>query len=301
MASLNGLKVKTMFRKNTPLITLILLIALAGCTQEVTEQPNILATATVAPTEYLISTPTVESTYHRPPIPTLSSSAEIEMTKILKSNDCNLPCYMGIVPGKTKLSDAKLLMDFLGATNYRQTINGKTTQTGYAIRFDDPSLNISTSATKDQTILYDLGLTAIDNVVQQISIRILARGLSPKVEDYWSRYSPKGIFLQVGKPDAIYTVGGALALVYERLGIINLYDSFWKDGQLCPKIQNYAFDRRFELTNKDSPLEIPSEHENALKLKGLWQPVEESLGVSTQEFYNQVIADDSVCFDIKIK
>jgi len=280
---------------------IILLVALASCTQNVTEQPSVVTTETLAATEYLIITPTTENIFPRSPIPTLSINDEMKMVEILKSTECNLPCYMGIVPGKTKLSDAKLLLDSLGATFSGEGMKDNTKWFSYAMRFDDPLIDITNNSTEDQRILYDLGLIAIDDVVQQISIWILARGLSPKFQDYWSRYSPKGVFLQLGMPDAVYSASGHLALVYEQLGIINTYATFWKDGQLCPQNETGYFDRRFVIKNKDSSDALYTEFQDSLRNKALWNPIQEDLGVSVQEFYNKIVSDDSICFDIKIK
>lgn len=279
------------------MIAVILLIAVASCTQKTTQQPNLVVAKTATPTVYIISTSTSANNFPRPPIPTLSIDAEQKMIELLHLSDCNLPCYMGITPGKTKLEDAKLMLESLDAVSFGESINGASQEVVYMIRFDDTSIDPTNSPTQDQMVLYDLNLTAINDVVQQIRIWILARGLSQKFQDYWSRYSPKSVFLQVGMPDEIYTLHGSLALVYKKLGIINVYSSFWKNGKLCPKAESYEFDRRFEITNKDSPIEIYSENENAIQI--LWQPIEESLGISIQEFYNQIIKDDSVCFDIE--
>lgn len=292
---------RIMSQKYILLITIIVLITLASCTQNVTEQPSIVASETLAPMETLIATPTLENTY-RTPVPTLSINAEQKMVEVLKSSDCNLPCYMGIVPGKTKWSDAKLLLETLGAKFKAQGPQGIGKWYEYNIRIDDPSIRMTNAAVEDHVISHDVGLVVIDDVVQQTYIWILGRGLSRKFQDYWSRYSPKGVFLQTGTPDAIYVgKGGTLALVYKQLGMINMYETFWKDGQLCPQNETIYFDRRFVIKNINTSDALYTEYEDSLENKTLWNPIEESLGVSDQEFYDQVIADDSVCFDIKIK
>jgi hypothetical protein len=283
-------------RKYALSIIITILVALASCIQNVTEEPSIVAADTLTPTEYSTITPTIENVFPQPPIPTLSINDEMKMVELLKASKCNLPCYMGIVPGKTKLSDVRLLLNSFGASLRYEGVDGNRIGIEYLMVFDDPAIY----GTNEKHIAHTLHLLVIDDVVQRISIWILARGLSPKFQDYWSRYSPKGVFLQTGVPEMIYVGSGTLALVYEQLGVINMYETFWKDGQLCPQNETVYFDRRFEITNPDSPIEIYSEHANALKSREIWKPVEDALGVSVQEFYNQVIADDSVCFDIKV-
>lgn len=301
MASIDGVEMKTILQKSVLLIIFFVLTAVVSCTPIAIEQSNIVAieTSTLTPTETIIATSTLENTF-RTPVPTLSINAEQKMVEILKSSECKLPCYMGITPGKTTWNDAKLLLESLGAKFWVQGTQNNGKWITYTMLIDDPSISMVNGAVEDHRISHDISLIAVNNVVQQIRIWTLARGLSPKFQEYWSRYSPKGVFLQIGIPDEIYSGGGVLALIYDQLGIINIYETFWKDGQLCPQNETVYFDRRFELTNKTSPVEIYSEHENALKSREIWQPIEESLGVSVQEFYNQVITDDSVCFDIKV-
>lgn len=300
MASKDGIKVKTMSQTYILSSIAVVLIALASCTQNATEQPSIVASETSTPAEILIATSTLENTF-RTPVPTLSIDAEQKMVEALKSTDCILPCYMGIVPGKTKLSDAKLLLESLGATFLGENTRGEIKDIGYLIVIDDPSITMTNGAVEDHRVSNSIGLVVIDDVVQQTFIWVLGRGLSPKFQDYWSRYTPKGVFLQLDMPDEIYSGGGHLALVYERLGIINRYATFWKDGQLCPQNETGYFDRRFVIKNKNTSDDLYTEFEDSLKNKALSNPIAESLGVSVQEFYDQVIADDSVCFDIKVK
>lgn len=290
---------KTMIQKYSASIIILVLIALASCTQNVAEQPSIVASETSSPTKALSATPTLENTY-RTPVPTLSINAEQKLVEVLKSGDCNLPCYMGVIPGESKWSDAKILLEALGANFEAQGVQDDGKWYSYIVTIDDPSVTMPNGAVEDHRISNSIGLIVKDDVVQKTYIWILGRGLSPKFQDYWSRYSPKGVFLQLGTPDKVYVgKGGTLALVYERLGIINMYETFWKDGQLCPQNETVYFDRRFVITNKDTSDKLYSEYQDSLKL---WSnPIEGSLGVSVQEFYDQVVADDSVCFDIKIK
>lgn len=283
------------------LLTLVigLLTSLVGCTQSITGEQAIVSTDIPIPTERAIIATATAIQFPRPPIPTISSSNEADLVEVLNSTDCKLPCYMEITPGKTKLEDAILLLNSIGAVYLGQSTNDSTTRTSYDIQFDDPLIELDASHNKEQKVLNSLGLVSVDGVVQQVNIWLLSSGLSPKFQDYWSRYTPRGVFLQIGMPDEIYSVSGLLVLIYKDLGIINMYSTFWKDGQLCPQYETGYFDRRFEITNPDSQVEIFSEHQESLKF--VWEPIEESLGVSVQEFYRQVVADDTVCFDIKIK
>lgn len=306
-----------MSQKNWLLIGVIVLIALIGCVQYDNNHQFLVTPGITTPitslsassaTEIIIAitpvatvSPTNGPVLPSGPKPTLTTNNESKMVNLLQSNNCVLPCYMSIIPGKTKLDDAKLLLGSLGAVYLGQTASGETIRVGYDMQFEDLSIDISSTPAKQQKVFHTLGLVSTDGIVQQMYIWILARGVSPKFQDYWSRYTPKGTFLQLGMPDEVYSAHGSLALEYKNLEIINIYTTFWRDGQLCPQNETFYFDRRFEIANSNSPVELKSENESSLKHGEIWQPIEEALGVSVEEFYEQVLADDSVCFDIKVE
>jgi hypothetical protein len=297
--------------KYTLSIIFFVLIVLIGCTPNTAEQQVNIVNEISMPTETLIITPTQKNKYRTPvptltlentfrtPVPTLSNNVEQKMIESLESSQCILPCYMGITPGITKIGDAKILLESFGAKFQAQGTQDNLKWIDYLIRIDDPSIIMASGAVEDERISYSIALITDNDVVERMRIWILGKGISPKFQNYWSRYTPKGVFLQIGAPDAIYSSGhGGLVLVYEQLGIINKYDTFWKDGQLCPQNETIYFDRRFQITKKDASTALSSEFAESSKDTAILHPIEESLGISIQEFYEQVISDDSVCFDI---
>lgn len=289
---------KTILHKSTSVIIMFFgLVTAISCTPNAVQQSNIAAskTSTRMSEETLIVTPTLENTFQAP-IPTLSIYMEQGMVESLESSKCNLPCYMGITPGKTTWGDAKTLLESLGAKFQIQGVQGNGEWVDYLILIDDPSIRMTDGTVEDHRITHDIALLAFNGVVQKIRVWIQGRGVSPKFQDYWSRYTPKGVFLQMGAPDEVYSASGLLALVYKEIGIFT-YETFWKEGQLCPQYETGYFDRRFEIINPDSAVAISSEFQESLKY--VWKPIEESLGVSIQEFYDQVVSNDSVCFEIK--
>jgi len=49
----------------------------------------------------------------------------IRMIGLLRSNSCELPCYLGITPGQTTWEEAKSILDNLGAYySYNTDANG---------------------------------------------------------------------------------------------------------------------------------------------------------------------------------
>jgi hypothetical protein len=53
--------------------------------------------------------------------PTLSPDRELRMSKLLQAKDCQLPCYLGITPGKTSWTEARQILTDLGAYSWVET------------------------------------------------------------------------------------------------------------------------------------------------------------------------------------
>lgn len=154
-----------MSQKSVLSIILFVLIILGSCTPNNTEQSKIEVSKTPPPTNSLTATPTLESTF-RTPIPTLSSSAEQQLVEVINSSDCNLPCYMEITPGRTKLEEAKMLLESLGAKFWAQGINDNGKWIVYEIKLDDLLIETFEPAYKDsKNVFNSLTLISVDGVV----------------------------------------------------------------------------------------------------------------------------------------
>ncbi len=257
--------------------------------------------ATVSPT--VTSTPEFEG--WQLPIPTLSNVNEIKMAELLKIDDCRLPCYLGITPGISTGSDTKKLFDSLAAGNFGHSrLEGNITLFGYAMWFNHKTKNSlpqPSDSEADMGITHDFGFAVDeDDTVQQIFVNIVSHDAGPKLQEYWSNYSPRNVFLQIGVPDGIYIgIGSGLALVYEKIGVVLIYDSYWNENLYCPQDEGRVFRRHFMLTNTEFPLDIYPSFENVSKNRSIWFPIDDALQMSIEQFYKKMIDKSSTCYKFK--
>jgi hypothetical protein len=283
----------------------------------------------VAGTETLYFTatkPTVTPTF--PPAPTLtaiplpklpiiggtliSPEQELRLTQALQSANCELPCYLGITPGKTSWASAQQILADLGA-EYRGGDKSNMTVKGmpaysYKILVNDTTSDgtVSTSNTRHPLdITLSLNFLVKDSIVQRVYAHVDSLVQELKFQNYISRYSPQQIFTRLGKPDAIYyspKEGNGMILVYKSRGVRIEFAGKREGDSVCPNFEfgNYA-ERRFVLINVKSDLSIFPEKDDPIQLtdREFWLPVNELFGVSQENFFNQVIANPSVCFDMK--
>jgi hypothetical protein len=278
-----------MISRKLGILSICILIGLMSCVahNSIYEDAPAITTAT----SDLSGTP--EVTLSGILIPTISIDHELNIVELLKSSDCVSPCYLGITPGKTKWSDAETLLETLGAVYVGKNKETDLVTFGYSIWLDAHLQN-------DQKIFQDLGFVVSEDIVQQISVSLQTHEFVSKFQEYWSRYSPRDIFLQLDMPDAIYsTNGGGLALVYANQGAVYLYDSFRRENLFCPQVEKGAAIRRFVFTNLNFPLSIYQPFEDVSKNHAIWSSIQESLGIDAREFYNRLLADSTVCFEMK--
>jgi hypothetical protein len=125
-----------------------------------------------------------------------------------------------------------------------------------------------------------------------------------KFHNYWSRYSPQQIFIRLGRPNEIYYSargGNEMVIVYKFLGVVLKFIGIKEGNATCPnfEINGYA-EREFILTNMASGLSLlPQSERVPFTDREFWLPVNEILDVSREDFYNQVIGNPSVCFEMK--
>lgn len=249
-----------------------------------------------------------------PRLPTISPEIMDEWDKQIENNNgCDLPCFMGITPGKTRWSDAYLYLQKF--VNYDISIpytNNKL-----------PSVNlysIDLSTNNDQIVTtYFLKLEVENDIVQrmQIDFDILRKGESSALSTKLQRYSIKNLFLHEGKPDKVIIntsklwAGYFLDIVYLKKKINVSYSSFpLRDPGnifICPNIGNE------QISLMRISLENPSGSENILKygpidMRGSDHlnyedegdvPIEKAIGWDVNSFYQFILDNDNPCFKIK--
>ena len=295
------------------------LLALTSCgvpATTATPQP----VTTLSPTLLLLPglTPTPSQTpIPMPPtptfVPTLHPDQEKRVDELLRNEDCKLPCYLGIMPGKTTLSEARAILENLGF-GYRGEYKRKDDSIEYPY-----ILVISGRSEADETprpdgsivtVSQSISLITDNDVVQIIEVNVgtIGPGTSTaqarkKLREYWARYTARGIFVQLGLPDQLYTdapneigSGSNLWATYNKIGVVAQIYGTGQENNICPQLEATWIDLRLLLSSATSQLSIFGDGGVPPTDRNVWLPIEEVLGVSTQEFYQGVIADPSACF-----
>jgi hypothetical protein len=278
-----------------------------------TASPRLFLTSTLSskstalPSDNII--PSASPLHPRMGTPTLIPTQFVEETErmidMLHSNDCKLPCYLSTTPGKTTLSEGATILKNIGA-EYRGSYIRKqvqATEYSYQIKSGAPGHYRS-----NEYILQLLSLISTDDVVNIIEVGIGAVGIIDEYRAFWSNYSVKKIFQTYGIPDQIYyaytdpdrpSLGHRILLVYERIGaLIEVYGNE-EDNNICTKpgyeaqslfIHMSLYDINYDLSIHDDSRIPPTVYAE-------WISFKEALGVSKQEFYQQVMFNPYSCFD----
>lgn len=311
----DGIKVKKM-KIRYPIFllhqTAFIFLLLAGCKST----PPAPRHDTLAPVEVITKTPTeVKPTFAPPPVyspvPTANSEEESQMINLLQLEECVLPCYLGITPGKTTLQEARKILKELkaGYTGNYQRRDGSTEYAYDLLQIGHP-LQGSYSPTPGPLQLYifqRISLISKDSIVQYLEAGVSTRDMFSEYRDIWRRYSIAGIFLQLGAPDQIYldkfdplradyTYGQRVWAVYEQKGVVVELYGTGKENNVCPQKEASLIDLRLSLYNPFSGLDIYSGGRVPPTRRDVYLPIEDVLGITALEFYNQVISNPSVCF-----
>ncbi len=234
------------------------------------------------------------------------------MVELLQSQDCVLPCYLGISPGKTLVSEAQLIMRDIGAFDHGDYVRkGGLNTYNYMLWVGDPSAANETPSPDGSTVkIYNhIALIASAGTVQGLGIDIIASKSMAKFRQYWSRYSTSQIFEQIGKPDHLYIGhtdpfveenGRALLIEYDKQDVLIEFYGTSRDNNVCPELEARYIDLRLSLYNPNSGLSFLANGRVPPTDRSVWLPVEEALGITTKEFYNRVISDPSTCFKPKV-
>lgn len=295
--------------KNLLLTTLLGLLSILACGPSVLTLPP----TTAEPLQTSSPTPVEPTaTFHIPTaIPTLLLEQENLLAESLQSTTCVLPCYLGIIPGKTTLETAKKILDGLGG-RYSSRIQRTETDGAfldtYHFHLGDPQ--------SGKIIGYEVVILISDNNLIQLiefasstgRLQILGPNLFEKslnlYQNYWGRYSTaRQIFLQLGEPEELYLVGDStfeLIMSYKDPNAKIAIAGRAEENNLCSQYASVDFISVYStISNDNSPFDINGGGGTPLTDREVYIPVEEALGITTKDFYEQVLADPSICFNRK--
>ena len=265
-------------------LILAALMVLTGCksvTPTIQRIDTILSTtltSTPAPTHSLTATFMLPPATPVPSYPLLPDEV-IRMTRLLQSEGCKLPCYLGITPGKTKLTEAKAILEGLGATHHGYYIRNTDGATGYTYELnigEMPGTNGTPVPDRNAILIYhSVSLITNDNdTVQMIEVDVGTTGATKLEEraittfrEIWSRYSTRSIFLQLGLPDKLYIgflnpsnmiYNPDLLILYQRIGTVIDYYGTERENNICVEDKALYVLMQLSLVNLDSGLNIYS-------------------------------------------
>ena len=276
-------------------------------------------------TPEVISTPLPTFPYNPTPVPTETYSEELQMIALLQAKDCTLPCYLGITPGTTSLSQAETILKSIGAYYIGDFVRKDGSRDyGYLLKVQDSSGINETLKSSDSALVISvvIDLITISNTIQDIEIDAgTAKGsvyekfstsAMAKFREYWSRYTAREIFLQMGVPDHLYientdpfpdasVYGRRLLIVYDKHhnAAIQLYGS-GQENNICPENEARFIEMNARLYNPNSALSVYTDGRVPPTGDSAWLPIEKVLGLNNQEFYRRVISDPSTCFKPKV-
>lgn len=282
-----------------PLLFSIFVLLLSGCSQspQGIDAPvdRISSTNTHQQAEEAIPTPTILSEPSIPfPVPILSPSQQDSLRELLRSENCRMPCYLDVEPGKTKFEEAER----------------KFEQIGMALRHDYPNYlegHEEIPPLRVSTYIYSFGrfdtqnisLSGGENVIQQIQTTL-------PFSRTWRRYSVESILSEYGQPDEVlvYThyLSHAVRVLYLEDGIVvewtGTHKQFAAEYEICLQFteENISW---LEIITSDSRATLEADAANFMGVPGIRRPITEVLGIDEAEFYNRIISDPTSCFHVQ--
>lgn len=303
-------------QKTTLSLILFMVIVISAC------QATPSSLSTMTPT-MLIASPTNIPTQ---PISTpdlsayLTRVAQIDQNRInelITTNaGCNLPCWWGITPGLTTLSETDRLMRELGAFGSALRNQGVRLPDGSALHEVGFDL-----ANPRESISIQFGEK--NDIVQSLHIDISA--FAGNQEDaldfrYWDNYSLNQIFEKYGKPDRVWLKNTpfviepppsdmalyGLFVFYDNLKFLLIYSGIAKIEDpifICPN-----FDENGQVGDMNIHLVSPSKEIALEEYAGFkldrqeesMLPIEEATGFSVSEFYSLFLSGTR-CFETPLK
>jgi len=286
-------------------------VVLLGCVSP-TSMPTLLVetpTPSVTTAPSLTFTPQPTSTY--PPLPTpeptLHPEKALAMFEALQDENCKLPCYLGITPGQTTLQTAQAILERLGSSpvsEYEYEDRAKSVRHRYTLDMGD-------QAAGERIISHSISLIANNEIVQIVEVH--AGTMVPKssqtalatYRNYWQRYSASQIFLQLGKPDHLYArpilrsgeYGEHLTIIYDDQNIEIVLYGTGQENNLCPPNEARFLSLNMVLSYPEATLSI-YDISDSVPLAEQFSPIEDVIDIGTDEFYDSVMANPSVCFEI---
>jgi len=269
---------------------LVITLGLSGCIPAgLTPAPTRIETPVFSPTPV---SPTANLAPTATETPTLPATLEPEQvretikTLLQESGDCDAPCFLGIMPGRTTLEEAKKIFASLGLPVNSTTQDNKEF---YGIAYDfDGGLSIRVILTVQEDVVKNLRVGIIDET--QVGV--------PR---QWSAYSPETLISRYGAPSRVDFFLGRVAptpthsmdlyfeeekLIVEYTGV-NLLNVNLPKVEICPLTNQVDY---IQIWMGNDPQYPPS--------PGV--PLEEAASLTMDQFSKLMTrSPDKACFNLK--
>jgi hypothetical protein len=280
----------------------VLMVLLTSCTTSIQQPPlqySIPTETKLASSTLQIPSPT-PITASQPDItrfPTMSLDRQSQLYELFKNNgNCDLPCFLGITPGKTSWQNTKSFFDPFILRPFADTPNLRL-------------FWVEIITNHEITLHGNLELyVAPDWLLKHVifSTEFTQSGITEAHDNHLDWYSISEVFKRYGSPDEIYlnvsnqNLVYSITIVYERKKVVLMYTGLANQNNegnyitLCPNLGDGDISSmELRVLNPSDPTDVKT-----LRDYPFWnvQPFEEVSGMSRNDFYKIMIGNvQSAC------
>lgn len=246
-----------------------------------------VATVTLSPTA--TQTPTPTETETPVPLPTLNrlqSGGRIR-EQLRGELDCAPPCFLGILPGETSLSEALDILSYMGIVPsvYPQ---------------DDGSTSYSFETYYVTGLEFTAYLTVADEMVKNIRIKLSPEEQKAGVPREWLAYSPETMIHRYGVPSRVdfflgrgaHATPFSIEIYFDHADTIIEYwiDTLGGKRRICPLQEQFG---SVSVWMGKDPVHPP--------LPG-GEPLEKTTSMTLESFAEMMLGDpEKACFDLIVE
>jgi hypothetical protein len=219
---------------------------------------------------------------------------------LLENNGgCELPCFWGIIPGKTSWSDASYWLQDITNIYEDQVFYEDGNLPAYLLAF---TLNDAKPYHQFSFIP-----TVGDEKIQRIYVKV--QDTPEIISKYWQKYSLREMFFHLGKPDkAFFSICSEYShpcfdglLIYEKEKIaLGFFGENLPENKVCPQLSEGGDITSISFSNVGQQSELDTLPPNwvSSEVKEYWTPIKDVLGIDENEFYERVLSDSPACFPV---
>jgi hypothetical protein len=290
---------------STPVITVTSIPPFSDTSTLTSEIFTPVTTRTIVPTQ-----PTLTQTME----PTLTEAeSEERILELLKTNgNCKLPCFWGIVPGKTTWPEVQQLFLHLGAdiVDYIPRMYRNTDIKAHYIYSDVPAKQLGINA----------GVFEANDQIDSMRIDLSGAGFAANMQ----RFFFKEVLLELGEPTQVWMslgtgseagdapyLGYNFWLFYEQIGLVVEYGGAAQkintEYRVCPNQPHFVGGQEwqegsgnisFVMQSPENTRPLPDLVRGTSEEFGFTRTIEEAASLSPKDFYKLItLGNEPACFD----